>query len=418
METKEQSKLVRRSSGGLSTFVALTALIGMTGFRPVAAQPSSAAPTDDMVRAAYIVGTPLLEKPAATEPAGFDDTWDRLLRIYRYRDWSAGDSNLASAWTEIQQKTFSCLTILSAIAKIDNLKPTGWDIFLKTMRDNNSDSKKFDRDLTVLERVLAEGSKLVLQQQLRDREFELYTSIGALKSVGDGLARGPMRKGIAIGYLPSWRGVYLGDVLEMRNDSGTDFTNGAVAVTVRHMDGRSVTHIHYVERWQNGSTLGAWYPYYAGDYSKNKAFDDPTSIEVAAYSGGAISIGRRDISEQELDATIRRYCSELRFAGSFLGEYVENGSGKFYPPGFRFTFDGLSALPVKSVLIRFYSAEGRAQEVIWEGRESLQRSKYYVYRSDLFSKSEPAFGSVSAPAHVEVVLEFAGTSYRHTTRFY
>jgi hypothetical protein len=396
------------------------ALLGVAALTQISAQQygRSDSPLTELARIAGVAGSPLQETARESQPPDFKATWDRLLRIYEYRDASVGNPVLARNWSQVEEKTLNCLSLLSVIAEIDHVKPSGWDIFAKTIRDNKTDNQKYDRDVTIWERILAEGSKLALQEKFRTMEADLYNSIGALKEAGESSARRRLSDSIDVEYLPSWRGTYRGDVLNMRNNSGVDLENASVAVTVYNGAGRSVTHIHTVDRWRSGAVESAWYPYFDGDYTTGRAFDDPAAVEVAVYSGDTVAGGRYRLSPDEWENLVRGYCSHLTFKGNFLGEYVEDGSGKRFSPGFQFSFTGLGSLPVTAVEVRFWSQDGRSRGVVWNGASALEASRYHAYRSDLFRSGDPAFGNGQLPAHVDVILEFAGTTYQHTSRIY
>jgi hypothetical protein len=395
--------------------VAITAAVGpLANAQGVEAGESG---RRELIKAVSLAGTPLAKDPGGVNPTDFDEAWTRLWGLYQYRDWSIQNVELAGAWSGIERHTESGLLILSSIAKIDNSKPSGIEILWKMTRDNKTDQQKTDAQLTILERLAAEGQKVELEGKFRDAEADLYRSIGSLGNVGAQLAGQEIPHAMTIAYLPSWRGILPNDTLEVRNTSGEDLDYGALVVTVHDKNGQSLTHVHYVDRWPNGSVLLARYPYKDSGYAYGKALPEPTSMDAALYLPSGTATASYTISQKEWDAIVASYCSRLRFGGNFLGEYTDSNS-QTQPPGFQFSFEGLSELPVKSVTITFWSSDETQRGAIWKIDGPLEAGKAYPYRTSLFSNGGPAFSAASPPKHVDITLGLAGTDHEVQVRFY
>lgn len=404
----------------LSTRLVLILAMFLLGCLPAVAQPADRIQIDldQLARAASIVGAPLLRESTAPREMDFDGEWARMWRIYQSRDWSIENPALANVWLDIQEQARQCLLVLTAIAKIDANKPSGVDIFLKILRNNDTQDQRDDRDLTILERMMQEYNKSQLIDKFNGAEARLYRSIGALSDVGSNLSRRNFGNAITVAYLPSWQGVFSSDMLVVRNVSGATFENAAMAVTVHERNGNSTVHVHYIDRWQNGSELNAYYAYESGEYAGPKAAGSASSVDVAVFTRYGTATATYALTPQEWDRIVGSYCSQLKFKGHFLGEYVESETNMRYAPGFQFSFAGLRKLPVKTVVVHFWSDDAGSQSVQWDVNGRLEPNEIYDYRSELFQGDRVAFGNASPPKHVAITLQLFGTNYEPRIDFY
>jgi hypothetical protein len=401
-----------------AAFAVLVSLLLPTSIVAQGIDPAESA-RRELVRAAWVAGTPLVENPGY-KPVDFDDAWGRMYRIFQYRDWNIGNLEVARSWNEIEGAAQNCLLILTRISQIDNTKPPGLEIlekYVNASSSNATDSQKTDAALTILDRLMMEANKSQLEGQFRSADANLYNSIGSLGDVGDSLPRNPVANAIAIDYLPSWEGAYPADLFEAHNISGADIEYAAMTVTVHFRSGKSMTHIHYIDRWPNGSWLAARYPYYDSDYAFGRTFDDPESVNAVLYLPSGAAAVNYALSEEEWGRILQSYCSHLKFRGQFLGEYTD-AEGHVQAPGFEFSFTGLSKLPAKSVEIRFSSADGRVRSLGWNVNRPLEPETEYPVRSEGFQSGELSFSSASPPAHIDFVFRFAGTDYQLHLRLY
>ncbi len=401
-----------------AALAALVSLLLVSSTMAQGTDPAEAA-RREFVRAAQIAGTPLVENPA-DKPVDFNDAWDHALRIFQYRDWNIGNLELARAWLGIENEAQNCLLILQRISEIDRTKPPGIELlgkYLDASSSNATESQKMDATVTVLERLKMEADKTQLQQQFRNAEAKLYNSVGSLGDAGNSLSPNRISNAIAIDYWPSWRGVYAGDLFEAHNTSGGDVEYAAMVVTVHYASGNSLTHIHCIDRWPNGTWLAASYPYFGSDYAYARTFDDPQSVDAALYLPSGTATASYLLTQEEWGKILESYCSHLKFRGQFLGAYTDP-QGQVQPPGFQFSFTGLSQLPAKSVEIRFWSSDGHSVGVDWTLSRALDPGTPHWFRSAYFQSGQPSFSSASPPAHITFLFRFAGTNYQLSLKLY
>ncbi len=288
------------------------------------------------------------------------------------------------------------------------------------LRANQTDEQKRDTKVSMLQWMIAQGRKGDLEKQFRQAEADLSRAIGALREVGDNLSRSTTSSGIEATYLPSWNGVFPHDRLILRNVSGQDWENAALAITVRRIDFTEIVHLHYIDRWKSGATLEAYYPYYGTDYAAPKAVSGPVAIDVALYLPSQTVTARYAYTLESWDALIHSYCSRLRFSGTFLGPYVEAQTNQRFPPGFQFRFTGLPRLPVKAVVIQFFADDredpSAAQGVLFHVNDVLKPDTTYDYRSALFDSG--VLSRMDAPRHLHLILKFDGTDDEEQIRFF
>lgn len=370
-----------------------------------------------LAQVAAITGTPMIQGDGPIRTVDFDSAWSRIMLIYKYRNWNPGNPQMAQAWYHLEDRAQQCLEILVAIAEIDKREPSGWDLVIKTLRDNNTQEKRRDRNDTYSGVVLAELGKGILIDMFRDAEAELDRAIGNLAEIGRGLAR--PSQAVYADYFPSWNGVYASDLLELRNASGGSIDDAAVAVTVHESNGKSLVHVHYISHWENGALMTMQYPYSSSGYTYALAAADPASVDVAVYNRNGGVATRYVLDQSEWDKKIKNYCSKLMVRGNFLGEYVD-GSNQRFAPGFQFSFQGLGRLPVKKVVFRFWASDddSASQGVEWKIEKMLDSGTIYDYRSNLFEQGRPSFNHAYPPKHVELELELYDTDYKPRFDFY
>ncbi len=399
----------------------LTSLAVACQFRCQAQITGTPDPFEEWRAAVRLVGVPLSIQ-AAEEPDDFDAEWNRLSAIYKYRDWPIHGTALSQAWNGIEQNTIKALNILTIIAEIDNHKPGGFDILVKSLRNNDTEDKRNDRDSTIETRLLAELGKAALKSGFRDAEDNLSNAISYLLSVQRDISRQRVSIPIAIDYHPSWQGVYPNDLIRIQNTSATDFSDGIVVVSVHMSNGRTFTHVHSVDQWKSGSALQGFYPYFDSDsgYINARTGEHPERVDVAAYFlyGSALAVANSTYTlTPDLWAKIvQDYCSRVTYRGNYLGGYTESNSdsntSQYYPAGFQFSFDGLRTLPIKSVVIRFWTSTNGVKSARWtyDAGSPVGSGRLQAFRSPQLDGG--------APEHIEVTLGFFGTDFEQRITVY
>jgi hypothetical protein len=95
----------------------------------------------------------------------------------------------------------------------------------------------------------------------------------------------------------------------------------------------------------------------------------------------------------------------LKVSPVFLGEYVEEETGKPYYPGVKFSISGLNRLPVKRITVQFVRG-GETVEEHWNWNKYLPQGEEVVLRSQSFAR----FGKYAPPEQKRVILEFTDSS--------
>lgn len=372
-----------------------------------------------LLKAAALVGTPLSVHPRDADD-DFNLQWNRLFAIYQLRGASISDPSLDQAWLDIQNKTWGCLQILYRIAKIDNAKPSGLGVVAEAITSDDSQQSKDQVNSDVLNWAVSTAAEAVLRSQFRDAEASLEGAIGELSSVAESLSPSPLSGGLSIRYMPAWRGVFDGDYFEVENNSGAIIESAAIFVTVRDARGSSRVHVHSVDHWENGGKLSASYPYFAGSYLPYGAVGTPSSVTVTVVTPSQSVSSTYTLSQDEWDAIIRSYCSQLKVSGHFLARYVEDQTNQVYYPGLEFSFEGLRKLPVKSVAVYFWTGAADPIHATWtpDSDHVYEGGQNYDLRSAIFEQGANGLAPGSSPQHIAVVFELLDSNYQHVVRIY
>lgn len=361
----------------------------------------------ELRKAVIIAGTPLVDHPQALS-RGYDDEAARLVALHNSSKLDFENPELGKIWAQIETETGTGLLILQRIGNIDNTKPTGPEIVGKAFQNDDKASQEFWRELS--DRVGKEVDKSALEEQFRHTEARLNSSIAGLQEIANGLSRKETPNALSLRYLPSWEGTYAGDEVEVQNTSGSTMQEAIVFVTVRMKDGGARVHAHYVDQWQNGSKLRAFYPYSATDYANAETGANPANVEAAVYLPSGTARARYVLTPEEWNRLAKSYCSDLTFGGNYLAAY--QGADQRYPAGFQFQFQGLPTLPVRSVELRFTSITGDVHGAIWtyQPGTKLESGKAYPYRSELLDGE--------TPSHIDYIVKFSDTDYEQDVHAY
>lgn len=369
----------------------------------------AAAKWDELKSATVIAGTPLMEQP---QLVAHDYNYEvaRLLALHNSRNLTFTNAALIKAWAQIESDTSRGILLLERIGTIDDNKPSILGILAKATQDDDNAGQK--ALAASVRRIIMRLDESDLEKQFRDTEASLNTSIGGLQAVADGLSHKEKPGIVSVKYFPSWDGIFSSDTVQLQNMSSDTLENATVIVTVKMKDGSSRVHLHYVDKWQTGSKLKAFYPYQATAYANAQAGANPGSIDAAIYMLSGTTRSTYALTPEEWDNTVKHYCSGLTFNGSYLGPYSD--SEGLHPSGFQFQFHGLPELPIKSVEVRFTSSTGgdpRSEVFTYqEAGRRLAGEEIYKLRSKQLDGD--------TPGHIDYILRFSGTNYEHAIHFY
>ena len=354
--------------------------------------------------AGNIAGRHLFTSEATSPETDFQDQWARLVRISRYDRPVFADPADEAIWDAAEIDAKRALEILARIAELDNNKPSDWNVVVSAFNFATEDTKNKERQNwagDVWRRILFEAGKSVLQSQFRTAEQALDRKLAELAAT----VRWPDSGGLGIGHLPSWQGAYQNDMLILRNDTGRDLSNAAVFVTFYGTNGSSLTHLHHASAWAANQKLYFQYPYYDADYASGQTVNHPTRVQVSVcWPEGAVQFSKL-WSGDDYDALVRQYLRDLHYRGTYLGEYVEDGTNTVYYPGVKFSTSGLQRLPVKRITVRFIR-RGETKEVYWDWNKYVASGNEVVLRSQDLA----AFGKNDPPEQKQVILEFTDSS--------
>lgn len=357
--------------------------------------------------AGSVAGRDLYTTDATSDQTSFEDQWARMVRIATSDLRIFADPSARVIWSEVQADANRALATLVRIAQIDNKKPSDFDVAVSVVKAAAEDTKDKDRkewgqDAWV--RLLMEANKLSLEKEFRTAEWTLNAKLAELASTVSSSYAG---RGVGITHLPSWQGAYTHDVLILKNQTGRDLSAPALFVTFLGQDGSQITHLHRASMWANDQQLYFKYPYYDSDYASGQTVNRPARVEVSVFSPDGFVQEVKVWSDEEYANTVRRYMDEVKLSGVFLGEYVEDGSGTLYYPGFKFSATGLSRLPVMRLTVRFIR-RGEVREAHWTWNRYLESGEEVVLRSPSFAD----FGKSDPPEQEQIIFEFTGSSAR------
>ncbi len=352
--------------------------------------------------------SPLFENINDARRLSISDQRRRLNRIIGESLPRADQPQLSALWAPIQQRAGEGLALLAIIDSIEENKPSNWNLLWKVLTTNDTDKQKNERDFEIFKRLAMEGGEVGLRQKFHELDQELNESIVALAVLRGNYQAAEVPDGISLSYWPSWNGVYAGDCLRFRNNTGVNLLNTVLITSLKGSSGQSASHVHHVDNWAPGAYLNAYYWADEDGYSTTETVSDPSEVDVVAYSASSVLTTRYQLTPDEWDKVIEEYCSKLQVSGTFLGNYVEDGSGQPYAPGLKFRFSGIRSLPVTSVTIQF-SDGAEWQGDVWGGAKTLQPNEDYSYRSERFLNGSPAFDRVSPPKHIWLTLGLANS---------
>jgi hypothetical protein len=376
-------------------------------------------------KAIVIAVTPLTENPQIVS-SDYSHQKAGLLEIYNNRELEFDNIEVTKAWTQITTDATMGLLALQRIGKIDNDDLSFPDFLSKGVQALQGDDQASRNAAATLTDM---GAKVIDRESLKERfrrtEASLNNSMDGLIESATSLSHKEIPGALSVQYFPSWQGRFLADSLRIQNTSGSTLRDGAVFVKVHMKDGTSKVHVHYVNSWQNGSTLGALYPYSATDYASAQTGEEPTSVEVLVYLPSGTSRATYVLTPDEWDKIVASYCSRLTFNGKWLSPYIEAVTGKPYDSGFEFDFEGLQTLPVKSVEVRFTSPiSGTVYgDMIFTFSPPYNVASGQPLRNaGLNSPPEeqdkgPGDGP-PPPGHVEYIVNFSDANYQHVVHVY
>ena len=375
----------------------------------LAAHSAAASTPAEMSLAGYVAGRDLYKTADTSDQTSFEDQWARMARIVKFDQRIFPDPSAQVIWSEAQADADRALAALARIAQIDNKKPSDFDVVVSTLKAATEDTKDKDRkewgqDAWV--RLLMEINKADLEKQFRAAEWTLNAKLAELAAT---VRSSDAIQGIGITHLPSWQGAYDHDALVLTNQTGRDLSAPAFFVTFQGQDGSRITHLHRASMWANGQQLHFKYPYYDTDYASGQTVNRPARLEVSVFSPDGFVQDVKLWSDEDYDTIVRRYMDEVKVTGVFLGEYVEDGSGTLYYPGFKFSTKGLNRLPVKRITVRFIR-RGETREDHWVWNKYLPPDEEVVLRS----RSLADFGKSDAPEQEQIILEFTDSSAQST----
>jgi hypothetical protein len=376
----------------------------------------TAAQWEELRKAVVVAGTSLVENPQM-QPRDYEDEAARFVSLHNSAKLEIQNPELIKVWGQIQVDTSRGLLILEKIAEIDNNKPSGYEILAKGLKDAATDAAQDNnravRDFwtTTLERIRMEAEKSDREKIFRETEASLNDSVGGLQRVAAGLSGKELPNTVSVQYFPSWEGRLWGDAVEVENTSDGALDNAIVVVAVRMTDGSSKTHVHYVDHWQSGARLKAWYPYKPTDYASAQTGDNPGNVDVAVYQPGGTAKATYTLTQEKWDEIVKGYCSRLTFSGNYLQPFPGDEEIDHHS-GFQFMFEGLPTLPVESVEVRFTSStrDVRSVTVHYAPGTELRAGRFSALRSADLDGPDPS--------HIDYILRFSGTKYQHEVHHY
>jgi hypothetical protein len=324
------------------------------------------------------------------ETIGFNEQKQRLIAICSAPTSDIHNSHLLSIWSDIRRHAERGLLVLYRIDILDQSKPAGWDIIASFPKDKNRDT--FWHGLT--EQI----DKTELQKQFRDNEAIMNRSIGDLAQTVSDLPLPDAGQTLKITYLPSWRGVFAAEMMQVKNTSAVDLQHTIVFVTITSKTGTTLVHLHYVDNWLAGAALAAQYLHDPSDYVNTQTVDQPETVEVLAVSPSGLNRGTYQLNQQEWDTRVKDYLGKVAFQGDYLPPSVEEATGQHLGPGFQFSFTGLRMLPVRAARVRFIKA-GQSEDITWN-LTAIEPGKPYIVHST----------STAEPDTAELTLWFEDTN--------
>ncbi len=359
-----------------------------------------------------VAGRGLYQTDSTSAETSFDEEWARMVSIARMDQRLFADQPAEMIWEQAQGNAQRALAILARIAQIDNRKPDNFDVALSLIKAATEDTEQKERrewGKDAFIRIFEEIRKSGLQEEFRHAESALDAKLGELATTASTF---PV-PGIGVESRPSWQGAYDNDVLELSNLTNRDLVQAAVFVTIYSEDGSHVTHIHRANRWASGQKVYFKYPYYGSDYALGQTVNQPARLEVSVFgSDGSHFQGTKVWGGNEFDNMVQSYIRDLAVSATFLGPYIEEGSGTAYYPGVKFSMQGLHRLPVRRIKVRL-TRRDEVKEVYWDWNKFLASGEEIVLRSADFNQ----FTSNDPPDVKEIALDFTDTTVEAVYRF-
>ncbi len=313
------------------------------------------------------------------------------------------DPALKHVQQQVLADTASSGACLQQIARIDRSRPGGLKLFvdfLKAMDEDATLADGVNAAATGIREASASDSKTTVQRKYRDSRESMQRHILGLREVASRLAgkEKPKRPLLKVDFDEVWASANDADWLKLQNQSDEALTHCTVLVHLTGVDGKTTSHLHYVDYWPAGERLYARY-LMQQEYVPNQSTSSHLrSCQIELWTNRYTQQIDYNYDTTEWHNDIKDKCDRITFKGKYL---PPSGS---LARGMSLDFSGMKKLPTTRIHITFRSG-AQQQTLIWTQKNWHPGIlSAWRYRSDQFRFK---------PDRVDVELEFVKSGFRY-----